>query len=205
MSNVSNNEASAIVSNNEANEYHAAIIKRVADVKNDANKQLVMKLATAVAMQKNTTFLQANNILASDFIDARHAADKLCIYSVKQIVNVLNAVTKARESASLHDVSETVYAALKTALNFSAANKTFTKADLCACIDAKAVVSDDKKTLIYRKKSAHDAAYAARQMTIALNVMRVLKMIKAENKLEFSVIKSSAVAKALVKLTSEAK
>lgn len=190
---------------NAENAFHTVIAARAAHVTSAANKQLALSLATTIAMQKNTSFLEKMNVIASDFIDTKNAADKLCLYSIKQIANVLSALTKATERASLHDVSETVYVALRTMINFAKADKTFTKADLCMSIDASAKIDDSKKALIFHKKQKHDAAYASRQMTIALNVMRVLKLVSAKNKFEFEVNKSNAAYKALVKLVDESK
>lgn len=187
------------------NAFFIAVSNRAKDVKSENNKQLAMKLATAISLSKNTSFLEKLNVSSADFVDTKHAADKLCLYSIRQIVNVVSAITKATERASLHDVSETVFAALRTMINFANADRAFTKADLCACIDSAAKISDDKKALIYRKKAMHDAAYANRQMTIALNVMRVLKMIKTENKFEYTVAKNNSAVKALNKLFDEHK
>lgn len=187
---INNNE----INNIEANEYHAAIVKRIDEVSSATNKQLVMKLATSLAMSKNTQFLRSLDVKAHEIVER-----KFCIYSLKQIDNIVSAITKQRERASFYDVSETVQACVRTAINFMNAKRTFTKRDLECCITNDHKIDEDKKALIYKKAQQHDAAYANRQSQIAMNVMRALKMLKQVNRYEFELV-NNAATKAIVKL-----
>lgn len=184
------------------NVYYNAVITRANEVKTSQNKQLVMFCATSFALAKNTTFLEKLQVKASDFIEQKNVADKFCVYSLKQTALLVNAINKRLDSDSFFDCSETVQACIRTAINFMNAKRAFTKKDLDSCIDRDAKIADDKKALIYKKREQHDAAYAARQATIALNVMRVLRMIKQENRFEMTLVDNLAT-KAIVKMLTK--
>lgn len=184
------------------NEFFIAVSKRENDVKNARNKQLVMRCATMLSMTKNSDLLRKLDVKATDFSERQNHADKFCVYSLNQATLLLSAITKLTDSASLLDLSETVYACLRTVMNFKNEKRNFSMNDLYACIDRTAKISDDKKALIYRKRELHELDYAKRQATIAINVFRVLKLVKHENRYEFSV-NNNAATQAIAKMLTK--
>lgn len=182
------------------NEFFIAVSKRQAEMNSAKNKQLVMQCATMLAMSANTNFLQSLQVKASDFVEQKNANEKMCVYSVQQIVHVLTAITKVKERASLYDASENVVCALRTAINFLNAKRKLTKADILSALDLDIKIADDKQALIYRRRTHFDSA--KRQTDICMNVLRVLKIISQDNRVEYSV-NNNAVTKALAKMLSK--
>jgi hypothetical protein len=179
---------------------HDAVASRAANMQSEKNKQLCMSVATSLALSKNSAFLESINCSADKLTEKRNVKDTLCIYSVAQFANVVSAITKQTDRASFFDASYTVQAAIKTAINFANAKRSFTVDDIVNALQRDTEHKDEtKRALIYKMKTHITYDTAKRQSAICMNVLRLLDMIERSDDASYSV-KTSSIAYKAIKL-----
>jgi hypothetical protein len=163
-----------------AENVHARIKHEELNNKKDSDNTVMIKALAATALTVDLS--EISEVLKNCEVKAEFAFDKrvstslMCMKSIDSVNSILRfAFSKSDKLKS--NVEE----CLRTVINFKNASKNITLADLTTALDANAKVSDDKKALIFQRKTHFASAKRHAEMTErALSALNVLKQVNRE-------------------------
>jgi hypothetical protein len=148
----------------------------------------------ALTVQSESVFalLTASAVNVDFAHDKRVEGKKMCMKAIDSVNSLLQFATRDNVKTLKSNVEE----CLRTIINFKNAKRTFTTRDLEDCLNASAKIADDKKALIYQRRTQFDAFNRHALMT--LRALHALNLVTVKSKSEFEV-NDNALMQALEK------
>lgn len=191
-----------VAKNNEIkiNAYAADLNKRYDEEKLNnacaASLKFITDCTLTVSQKSVAALLKKSSVNEAFSHDKRVENKFMCMKAINSVDSLLKFATNDNVKSLKSNLEEV----LRTLINFKNASQNFTLRDIEDCLNASAKISDEKKALIFQRRTQF--ANYARHANMSMRALHALNLVEQKNKTEYAVNNNAIFALIEAKLTA---